>query len=203
MLTTIMEPLKNYLLPLLGASQIQTHKPSRRCVAVVLICPCASRRGAWRTTRTRRDPRRGSRPRHAHRTQGARAGRDTGRAGAYEAGFVFRVVVVVASSSVVGDRRGPWGVLELPKNTATTRKRSAPPRNATNSDLNSSASGRLGFLERVLTRERGRTTIGRRERSERENDWRERLEKAIRMIGENDWRKRLRERPSTGPSYYS
>ena len=34
MLSTIMEPLKNNPVPL-GASQIQTHKPPRRCVAVV------------------------------------------------------------------------------------------------------------------------------------------------------------------------
>ena len=47
MLSTIMEPPKNNPVPL-GASQIPTHNPSRRCVAVVLNLPlrppCASRR---------------------------------------------------------------------------------------------------------------------------------------------------------------
>ena len=70
-------------------------------------------------------------PSHARRTRG------TGRAGAYEAGFVFRVVVVASSSA------RPVGCSGITRNTATTRKRSAPPRNATNSDLQSSASGLL------------------------------------------------------------
>ena len=71
-------------------------------------------------------------PSHTRRTRG------TGRAGAYEAGFVFRVVVV-ASSSVrpVGCSYG------ITRNAATTRKRSAPSRNATKGDPKSSASGDL------------------------------------------------------------
>ena len=56
---------------------------------------------------------------HTRRTRG------TGRAGAYETGFVFRVVVV-ASSSVV--RSGHTGIS---RNTATNRKRSGPYRTAT------------------------------------------------------------------------
>ena len=43
MLSTIIQPLKIDPVPL-GASQMQTHGPSRRCVASVQICPCASRR---------------------------------------------------------------------------------------------------------------------------------------------------------------
>ena len=87
------------------------------------------------TTRTTAPPC----PSHTRRTCG------TGRAGAYEAGFVFRVVVV-ASSSVIGEARGPWGVMELleMKHTATNRKRSAPSRNATKGDPKSSASGLFG-----------------------------------------------------------
>ena len=42
-LSAIMELLKIDPVPL-GASQIPTHKPPRRCVASVKICPCASRR---------------------------------------------------------------------------------------------------------------------------------------------------------------
>ena len=68
-------------------------------------------------------------PSHTMRTRG------TGRAGAYETGFVFRVVVVASSSA------RPVGCSGITRNTATTRKRSAPPRNATNSDLKCSASG--------------------------------------------------------------
>ena len=68
-------------------------------------------------------------PSHTMRTRG------TGRAGAYEAGFVVRVVVVASSSA------RPVGCSGITRNTATTRKRSAPPRNATNSDLKSSACG--------------------------------------------------------------
>ena len=71
MLSAIMEPLKIDPVPL-GASQIPTHKPSvpsRRCVAVVLICPCASRRDTRHDRDVRpRGPRRAApRPRHAHR----------------------------------------------------------------------------------------------------------------------------------------
>ena len=59
-----------------------------------------------RTTRTTAPPC----PSHTRRTRG------TGRAGAYEAGFVFRVVVVVASSSSAVRRPvTSWGVLELPE----------------------------------------------------------------------------------------
>ena len=128
MLSTIMKPLKNNHVPL-GASQIQTHKPSRRCVAVVCICPCAFRRG----TRHERDVTHGedhgpAMPSHTRCTRG------TGRAEAYEAGFVVRVVVVASSSA------RPVGCSGITRNKSTTRKRSAPPRNATNSDLESSAS---------------------------------------------------------------
>ena len=49
----------------------QTTTPLRRCR---LNFPL--RLSAWHTTRTRRDPRRGPRPGHVHRTHGARAGRD-------------------------------------------------------------------------------------------------------------------------------
>ena len=42
-LSTIMEPLKIDPVPL-GASQIPTHKPSRRCVASDYFFPCATRR---------------------------------------------------------------------------------------------------------------------------------------------------------------
>ena len=94
---------------------------------------------AWHTTRTRYDPRTATAritappcPSHTRRTRG------TGRSGAYEAGFVFRVVVVASSSA------RPVGCSGITRNTATTRKRSAPPRNATNSDLKSSASGLFG-----------------------------------------------------------
>ena len=71
-------------------------------------------------------------PSHTRRTRG------TGRAGAYEVGFVVRVVVVASSSA------RPVGCSGITRNTATAttrRKRSAPPRNATNSDLKSLASG--------------------------------------------------------------
>ena len=64
-----------------------------------------------------------------------RCTRGTGRAGTYEAGFVFRVVVVASSSA------RPVGCSGITRNTATTLKRSASPRNAANSDLKSSASG--------------------------------------------------------------
>ena len=50
MLSTILELLKINPVPL-GASQIPTNKAPRRCVAVVLICPCVFRRG----TRHERD----------------------------------------------------------------------------------------------------------------------------------------------------
>ena len=68
-------------------------------------------------------------PSHTRRTRG------TGRAGAYEVGFVFRVVVVASSPA------RPVGCSGITRNTATTRKRRAPPRNATNNDQKSSASG--------------------------------------------------------------
>ena len=70
-------------------------------------------------------------PSHTRRTRG------TGRAGAYEAGFVFRVVVV-ASSSVV--RLGHTGIS---RNAATNRKRSGPYRTATRGVPVRSASGDL------------------------------------------------------------
>ena len=63
--------------------------------------------------------------------------RGTGRAVACEAEYFFRVVVV-ASSSVVR-----LGRPETPRNAATGRKRSAPPRNATNGDPKSSGSAVL------------------------------------------------------------
>ena len=66
-----------------------------------------------------------------------RRARWTGRAVAYEAGFASRVVVV-ASSSV-----RPVGCSGITRNAATGRKRSAPPRNATNSDPKSSGSAVL------------------------------------------------------------
>ena len=59
--------------------------------------------------------------------------RGTGRADAYEASFVSRVVVV-ASSSVM-----PVGCSGIAQNSATTRKRGAPSRNAIKSDPQSSA----------------------------------------------------------------
>ena len=78
-----------------------------------------------RTARTTASPC----PSHTMRTRG------TGRAGTYEAGFVVRVVVVASSSA------RPMGCSGITRNTATTRKRSAPPHNATNSDLKRSACG--------------------------------------------------------------
>ena len=66
---------------------------------------------------------------HTRRTCG------TGRAEAYEAGFVFRVVVV-ASSSV-----RPVGCSGTTRNTETIQKRSALFRNATKGDSKSPASG--------------------------------------------------------------
>ena len=68
---------------------------------------------------------------HTRRTRG------TGRAGAYETGFVFRVVVV-ASSSVV--RSGHTGIS---RNAATNRKRSGPYCTATRGVPERSASGDL------------------------------------------------------------
>ena len=94
MLSTIMEPLKIDPVPL-GASQIPTHKPSRRCVASVLICPCASL-SARHTTRARRDPRRAPRPRHAHRPLASPAGqnmRGRVRGGIFSSGRRRRCVV--------------------------------------------------------------------------------------------------------------
>ena len=74
-------------------------------------------------------------PSHTRRTRG------TGHAGAFEAGFVFRVVVVASSSA------RPVGCSGIIRNAATTRKRSAPPRNATSSDLK--WFGAWAVLERV------------------------------------------------------
>ena len=54
MLSTIMEPLKIDPVPL-GASQTQTHKPSRGCIACILIFPCASRRDTRRERDATRD----------------------------------------------------------------------------------------------------------------------------------------------------
>jgi len=81
MLSTIMEPLKIVPVPL-GASQIPTHKPSRRCCVLrrfrlnlpPVICPCASRRDTRHERDARRDPRRAPRPRHAHRSLAAPVG---------------------------------------------------------------------------------------------------------------------------------
>ena len=80
----------------------QATKPLRRCRLNLSL-----RLSAWHTTRTRHDPRRGSRLRHAHRTQGARAGR--GARGRTRRASYF------GSSSSCRRRRGPWGVLELPE----------------------------------------------------------------------------------------
>ena len=80
----------------------QTITPLRRCRLNLSL-----RLSAWHTTRTRRDPRRGSRPRHAHRIQGTRAGRG--------AGGRTRRASYFGSSSSRRRRRGPWGVLELPE----------------------------------------------------------------------------------------
>ena len=52
----------------------QTITPLRRCRLNLYL-----RLSAWHTTRMRRDPRRGPRFRHAHRTHGARVGRDARR----------------------------------------------------------------------------------------------------------------------------
>ena len=96
------------------------------------------RLSAWHTTRTRRrDPRRGPRPRHAHRTHGARAGRNA-RARTRRASYLGSVVV--ASSSV-----RPVGCSGITRNTATTHKtkRAFPQRDHTG-DPKSSASGLFG-----------------------------------------------------------
>ena len=71
MLSIIMEPLKIDPVPL-GAPQIPTHKPSRRCVGFRLNL--SLRLSARHTTRTRRDPRRAPRSRHTHRPLAAPAG---------------------------------------------------------------------------------------------------------------------------------
>ena len=77
-------------------------------------------------------------PSHTRRTRGS-AGRDA-------RGRTKRASYFGSSSSRRRRRRGPsWGVLELTtRNIATTRKRSAPPRNATNSELSSSPSRLFG-----------------------------------------------------------
>ena len=85
-----------------------------------------------------RDPRRGQRPRHAHRTYGVRAGRGVRARTTYEASSFASRVVVVAPSSV-----RPVGCSETNQNSAITRKRGAPSRDATKSDPKSSASAFL------------------------------------------------------------
>ena len=79
----------------------QTTTPLRRFRLNVSL-----RLSAWHTTQTRRDPRRGPRPRHAHNTYGALAGRNA-RARTRRASYL--------GSSSSRRRRGPWGVLELPE----------------------------------------------------------------------------------------
>ena len=100
-ISTIMKPLKIDPPVPLGASQTQTHKPSRGCVACVLICPCASRRDTRRECDATRDEHHSPATRHAPRPSPTRRARDTGRAIAREAVFESRGVAVVASSSVV------------------------------------------------------------------------------------------------------
>ena len=130
MLSTIMEPLKKST-PCLLVRRKYRHTNHHAAASLSFkfgTAPLGVAHGtnATRpTTRTTAPPC----PSHTRRTRG------TGRAGVYEAGFVFRVVVV-ASSSV-----RPVGCSGITRNTATTGKRSAPPRNATKGDPKSSASG--------------------------------------------------------------
>ena len=129
MLSIIMEPLKNNPMPL-GASQIQTHNHHAAASLSLKFVPAPL--GVAHDTNATRPTARITAPpcsSHTKRTRGS------GRAGAYEAGFVVRVVVVASSSA------RPVGCSGFTRNTATTRKRSAPPRNAINSDLKSSACG--------------------------------------------------------------
>ena len=108
----------------------QTITPLRRCRLNLSL-----RLSAWHTTRTRRDPRRGPRPGHAHRTHGARAGRDA-------RGRTRRASYFGSSSS----HRRRWCVQviqELAKNAATNRKRTGPYRTATRGVPVRSASGDL------------------------------------------------------------
>ena len=98
MLSVIMEPHKKQPRAswCVTNTDTQTITPLRRCRLNLSL-----RLSARHTTRTRRDPRRGSRPRHAHRIQGARAGRDArGRT---------RRPSYFGSSSSRRRRRGPWG----------------------------------------------------------------------------------------------
>ena len=132
MLKTIMEPLK--IDPCLLVRHKYRHTNHHAAASLPFKCVPAPLGVAHDTNATRPTAMTTAPPCPSH----TRRTRETERASVYEAGFVFRVVVV-ASSSVK-----PVGCSEITRNTATTQKRSAPSRNATNGDPESSASELFG-----------------------------------------------------------
>ena len=123
MLSTITEPLKTDPVPL-GASQIPTHKPSRRCVASV---KCASAPlGATHDTNATQPTTSTTAPPYQPPT--SCAGGST-RAAPCEADYLSRDVVVVVSSVVRSGRSGTT------PNAPTSRKSGARSRAEVKLDL--------------------------------------------------------------------